>query len=273
MRGEFIDVGHERLYYYAAGTRGSGDPVILVHGVPTSSHVWSNLVAQLPAGRRIVVPDLLAHGRSDHGAAADLCIRAHAARLTGLLDVLRIGRCAMVGHHAGALIAGQVAVSNPGRVSHLAMLNPIAGDVTLTGTLAVIRAFLPLTRLVPRSILHAWIRRELCRWFVDQARARLSVDQYVMTLTAPTRWPSFLAQLRALDPREVGDCTDALGRLDIPVAIMAGSDDPAVPRPAIDRLHDVLRHATLDIVRDGRHFTPEESPELVARCVARLLVS
>ena len=70
MRGEFVEVGIHRLYYYAAGTRGEGDPIILLHGFPTSGHVWGNLVALLPAGHRIVVPDLLGFGRSDTGIAS-----------------------------------------------------------------------------------------------------------------------------------------------------------------------------------------------------------
>ena len=36
MRGEFVDVGGTRLYYYAAGTRGAGEPIVLIHGFRTS---------------------------------------------------------------------------------------------------------------------------------------------------------------------------------------------------------------------------------------------
>ena len=57
MRGEFLDVGGARLYYYAAGTRGGGEPLVLIHGFPTSSHLWQDLVPLLPDGRRVVVPD------------------------------------------------------------------------------------------------------------------------------------------------------------------------------------------------------------------------
>lgn len=141
----------------------------------------------------------------------------------------------------------------------------------MTGTLAVLRAFLPLSRLVPAGITRSWIRRELLRWYHDPARGRLSVDQYVRALDPPGRWSSFLRQLRALDGAEAVVRTRALEGLGIPVALLVGSNDPAVPQVAIDALRSVLPQATLDIVRDGHHFSPEESPEQVARVIARLV--
>ena len=65
MRGEFVDVGGVRLYYFAAGTRGEGEPIIFLHGFPTSSHLWSSVVTLVPKGHRVVVVDLLGYGRSD----------------------------------------------------------------------------------------------------------------------------------------------------------------------------------------------------------------
>jgi pimeloyl-ACP methyl ester carboxylesterase len=106
-----------------------------VHGFPTSSHLWSNLVALLPAGHRIVVPDLLGFGRSDLGERADVSIGSHANRMIGLLDTLGIARACLVGHHMGASIATTVAERAPNRVTHLALLHSLGGDVTLTGTL------------------------------------------------------------------------------------------------------------------------------------------
>src|SRR5690348_8797608 len=110
MRGEFLDLSGARLYYYAAGTRGTGVPVVFIHGFPTSSHLWSDLVPLMEPGHRLVVLDLLGYGRSDrpHGRAVD--VRAHAERILQLLDELRISRACLVGHGIGGGIAQSVAV-------------------------------------------------------------------------------------------------------------------------------------------------------------------
>jgi 2-hydroxymuconate-semialdehyde hydrolase len=273
MRGEFVEVGQHRLYYYAAGSRGQGDPIILIHGFPTSNHLWSNLVSLLPAGHRIVVPDLLGFGRSDLGEGEGFSISAHAGRTLGLMNALGISKCCLVGHHMGACIATWVANEAPQRVSHLALLHPLAGDVTLTGTLAVMRAFMPLTRLLPMSWMRAPLRAELTRWFSDSGRGRASVHQYVGAWQKPQRWKQFLRQMAALSADEVSQTTMMLQSLVIPVTIVASDSDPAVPRVVPDRLREVVPNVPLDIIRDARHFSPEESPERVAGIIERLLRS
>jgi pimeloyl-ACP methyl ester carboxylesterase len=272
MRGEFVEVGDHRLYYYAAGTRGQGDPIILIHGFPTSSHLWSNLVALLPTGHRIVVPDLLGSGRSDPGERDDLSIRGHADRMLKLMDALGVARACLVGHHMGACVSIRVAAKAPQRVTHLALLHPLAGDVTLTGTLAVFRAFMPLTRVTPMAWLRTPLRSELVRWFSDEGRGRSSAEQYVSAWQKPTRWRQFLRQLGALSATDVTECTQQLRTLTVPVSIVGSDHDPAVPRVALDRIRESLPDAPLDIIRDARHFSPEESPERVAGAIARLLV-
>lgn len=272
MRGEFLEIGSERLYYYAAGTRGGGDPIILLHGFPTSGHVWENLVPLLPEGHRIVVPDLLGCGRSDAGPRSDLSVAAHAERLMGLMDVLGIGRAALVGHHLGAAVATQVASrTEQGRVTHLALLHPLAADVTVTSTFAVIRAFLPLVRMLPASSLRAAVRTELARWFSDPHRARPWVDQYLSVWMKPARWRQLLRQLAALRAADIEECTRLLATLTIPVAVVASDYDPAVPRVALDRVRAAIPGAPLDIIRDVRHFSPVESPERVAEVIGRLI--
>ena len=273
MRGEFVEVGAHRLYYYAAGTRGQGDPIILLHGFPTSCHLWNDLVALLPAGHRIVVPDFLGFGRSDLGDGADLSIQGHADRTIGLLDTLGIAHGCLVGHHLGACIAATVASRAPHRVRHLALLHPLGGDVTLTGTFAVMRAFLPLVRMLPMSLFRAPMRSELTRWFSDPVRARVSVDQYLGAWQNPARWRQFLRQLAALNATDMVECTRRLGRLTQPVAIVASDDDPAVPRVALDRVREAIPRAMLDIINGVRHFSPEESPARIAHVVAHLIRS
>src|SRR5436853_6050757 len=110
MRGEFLDINGVRLYYYAAGSRGAGEPIVLLHGFPTSSHLWSNVVPLLPAGHRVVVLDLLGFGRSDPPASHSVNLRGHAERLIAVLDHLGINFACIAGHDVGGGIAQVLAV-------------------------------------------------------------------------------------------------------------------------------------------------------------------
>jgi len=129
MRGEFIDVGGRRLYYYAAGTRGTGVPILLIHGFPTSSRLWHSVARDFPDGHRLVIVDLPGYGRSELGTADATCT-AHAEALRGLLDDLGIARACVAGHGTGGGIAQRLAVAAPDRVSHLALIDSAAFGVT-----------------------------------------------------------------------------------------------------------------------------------------------
>src|SRR5688500_3613223 len=108
MRGEFLDLNGVRLYYYAAGSRGAGEPVVLIHGFPTSAHLWSDVVPLLPPGHRVVALDLLGFGRSDPPTRAPVDIRAHGDRLIAVLDRLGINFACVVGHDVGGGVAQSV---------------------------------------------------------------------------------------------------------------------------------------------------------------------
>lgn len=270
MRGEFIDVGGHRLYYYAAGSRGAGNPILLVHGFATSSHLWGEMSPLLPAGHRVVVVDLLGFGRSDPPQSADLSLHGHARRLVGLMDALGIRAATVVGHQMGGGVAQALTTAWPGRVERLGLLHSIGFDVTTTGTLALARAVLPFTRLLPaRSWLHV-LHREMEGWYADPYRGRHSVDQYLRPFRhGGHRW--LIRQLAALDPAETEAIAAALPGVRIPVAVVAGSADPVIPASVAHRLHRALPESTLDFMNDVRHFSPEEAPERVAHLIEQLL--
>ena len=172
MRGEFLDLSGARLYYYAAGTRGAGDPVVFMHGFPTSGHLWNDVVPLVPAGHRIVVLDLLGYGRSDRPLARAVDVRAHAERVVELLDELRIQRACIVGHGIGGGIAQSLAIRHAERVSSLCLVDSVAFDrwPTIEGRIA--RATLPVTRFFPPRLLLAILRRDLQRGYGDPDRAQ-----------------------------------------------------------------------------------------------------
>src|SRR3954467_437852 len=126
MRGEFLDLSGARLYYYAAGTRGAGVPVVFIHGFPTSSHLWNDVVPLMPQGHRLVVLDLLGFGRSDRPLTRAVDARAHAQRLIEVFDELQINRACVVGHGFGGGVAQALAIDHADRVSHLGLVDSAA---------------------------------------------------------------------------------------------------------------------------------------------------
>jgi pimeloyl-ACP methyl ester carboxylesterase len=271
MRGEFVDVGGARLYYYAAGTRGAGEPVLLLHGFPTSSHLWAEVVPLIPGGHRVVVVDLLGYGRSDRPEGRPVSVRGHAERTLALLDTLGIHRACVVGHDVGGGIAQLLAVRWPHRVSHLCLVNAVGFDGWPTREVKLARAMLPLTRHLPPTWILSVLRTDLLRGYAKHERGAHSVERYVKPFAGPEGRDAFVEHLLALDPADTISVAPRLRDVVAPTAVICGEHDPFIPCDVARRLHEAIPTSTLEVLPDARHFTPEESPEQVAEVIAELL--
>jgi pimeloyl-ACP methyl ester carboxylesterase len=271
VRGEFVEAGGARLYTYAAGTRGGGEPVVLLHGFPTSSHLWARVAGMLPEGHRVLVVDLLGYGRSDRPNGLPLTLRAHAERVVELLDAFGVNFACVVGHDVGAGVAQQLAVRWPQRVARLGLVSAVAYDEWPARELRLARAMLPLTRNLPPTFLLSLLRKELLRGYSEPGAGERSVARYVRPFATPVGRDALVEHLLALDANETQALAPRLKELVMPTAVVTGAHDPFLLPSVAERLAGDIPHATLDVVPDGRHFLPEEQPRAVADVIARLL--
>ncbi len=271
MRGEFVDVGGARLYYYAAGTRGAGEPVVFIHGFPTSGHLWSDVVSQMPPGHRLVVMDLLGYGRSDPPGAHSLSLRGHAERVVGLMDALQIKAACVVGHGFGGGVAQAVAIHFPRRVSHLALVNSIAFGDWMPREVRMARTLWPLTRRLPTNWLLPIIRADLERGYYDAMRAGHSIDKYQRPFNSEDGRAVLLQHIAALDRKESETLASRLREITAPCAVIWGEQDSFVPLTVGARLAAAIPGASFDIAPDTRHFAPEDAPRVIADVLSDLL--
>jgi pimeloyl-ACP methyl ester carboxylesterase len=271
VRGEYTDPAGPRLYYDAAGSRGAGEPVVFVHGFATSSHLWRDVVSLMPAGHRLVVLDLLGHGRSDPPGRRALGLAAHAERLVALLDALGIDSATVVGHGIGGGVAQALAVRRPTRVTRLALVASVAFDRWAPRDVRVARATLPLTRHLPPGWLLSMVRAELERGYTDPVRATHAIDRYARPFVTAAGRDALVRHIAALDTRESDALGRQLGELTMPTTVIWGAQDPFLPVLLGQRLAGAIPGATLDVIADARHFLPEEAPRQVADSLTALL--
>jgi len=101
---------------------GAGEPVVFLHGNPTSSYLWRNVLGPVAAsGRRCVAPDLIGMGQS---GKPDIGYRLadHIAYVDAFIEALGLERCTLVGHDWGAVIALDQLRRFPERVRGVAFL-------------------------------------------------------------------------------------------------------------------------------------------------------
>ena len=271
MRGEFVDLNGVRLYYYAAGTRGVGEPIVFLHGFPTSGHLWNDVVPLVPSGHRVVVLDLLGYGRSDRPLGRLVSIRGHGERVIELLDVLGINYACIVGHDVGGGIAQWLAVRHPHRVSRLCLIDSVGFGEWPTRNVKLARAMLPLTRHLPATWLLSILRSDLLRGYQDHDRGVRSIELYVRPFASAEGRDAFMEHLLALDSADTAAVAPRLKEIMAPTAILWGRHDPFLPAELGQRLHEAIKGSTLEVLESGCHFLPEDAPARVGDTLAALL--
>lgn len=269
MRGEFLDLAGHRLYYYAAGTRGAGEPVMLLHGFPASSYLWTNVVRCMPDGYRLIVLDQLGSGRSDRPDGESLAVSSHAARAIAVLDTLQVPQACIVGHGLGGAVAQWMAVHWPERVTRLALVSSVGRTAWPRWSTRVARALLPIWRMLPASLLAGQAYAELLRGFEDRDEGRHALDQFLRPFAQPLGRAPLLAHLDAMRHDETAALD--LSAVRAPTSILHGARDPFVPVSLARELHRAIPGATLEIAAEGRHFLPLDAPDRVAASVGALL--
>lgn len=249
------------MYYYAAGTRGAGVPILLLHGFLSSSHLWSRVVPLLPTGRRVIVADLVGHGRSDRANNRDeLVLERQAERVGALLNILGIREVAVAGHDVGGQIALVLANREPHRVSSVCLVNCSTNNLS-QGLPLVLRR--PWTGLVPLPVLLSRLHRLIVRGFSSQELGRHSADQYLRPFAGPGGRAQLLAHLDV-----AASMAGTMPAVGCPVALLGGTDDPYLGDvPGRPSMCGAAMFA--ERVEGGKHYLPEEAPERVAAALGR----
>src|SRR3954470_12025933 len=102
---------------------GAGTPMVFLHGNPTSSHLWRNVIPRVGSTRRIA-PDLIGMGASGK-PPLEYRFDDHARYLEAWFDVLGLEDVVLVGHDWGGALAFDWASRHPGRTRGVAFLETI----------------------------------------------------------------------------------------------------------------------------------------------------
>jgi cis-3-alkyl-4-acyloxetan-2-one decarboxylase len=125
FNGRFLDRGGIRLHYL---DEGDGPAVVMLHGNPSWSFYYRNLVLALRRRHRCVVPDHIGCGLSDKPSTEqyDYSLKSRIADLDALLERLGVKECSLIVHDWGGMIGMAWAVRNVQRVRRLVILNTAA---------------------------------------------------------------------------------------------------------------------------------------------------
>jgi haloalkane dehalogenase len=267
--GEFIEVEGLRLHYLE---RGKGEPVLLLHGWPTSSYLYRNLLGTLGDGNRAIALDLPGFGRSDKPLDASYSFRFHDRILQGFLDALGIERTGLVVHDLGGPIGLYWASRHPERLSRLALLNTL---VYARPSWAVV-AFVAAARAPGiRSWLTSPRGLRFAMRFGVHDKERLT-EEAIAAYQEPFRTAQARkALLKTATGLHFGGFREIerwLPTAEVPVRIVYGERDrilPDVARTMKKASRDLPSEPEVTILDDCGHFLQEERPADIAAILAK----
>ena len=265
--GKFAEVDGLRLHYLETG---AGDPVLMLHGWPTSSYLWRRIVPIVGEGNRAIALDLPGYGKSDKPLDSSYSFRFYDRILSGFFDQIGVDRVGLAVHDLGGPVGLYWAAQHPERVTKLALLNTL---VFSRPSPAVVM-FLASARLPG---VRSWLTSPAGLRFAMRLgvhdKSRLS-EEAIAAYLEPFASDGARRALRkagtGLHPGGLREIEAWLPRIDVPVTLLYGEKDRILPDVArtMRKVSERVPQAELSTLPDAGHFCQEECPEEIGEALS-----
>src|SRR4051794_13081158 len=266
-------LGRARRVEIPAGTvevreRGSGPPVVFVHGVGVNGDLWRHVAPALAETHRVLVPDW---PLGSHPVAlrpgADLSVFGLADLVADVLEALELTDVTLVANDTGGAISQAVAArrreplgalwlpscdpfdnSPPPALRYLLPAAPVPGAMWLVGQSLRFKA----VQRLPTAY----------GWTTHRPLPRAIMESYTRPVREdPGGRRDLTRLLRAVDPRHTVAAAEGLRGFDKPALVVWGADDRHFPREHGRRLAELLPQGRFEVVEGSRCFVPEDQPQ------------
>ena len=276
----YLDWNGLRVHYLDEGPRG-GQPVLLLHGEPTWSHLYAGVIpALVAAGYRCIAPDHVGFGRSDKPADDGwYVIERHVECIAHVIRSLDLGDAVLVVQDWGGPIGLRQAVDMPERFARLVILNTWlhhAGFEYGQGIRGWRAAAIDPTKLGGDMPCGRIVAGTLSRPGHDLAAVQAAYDAPFPDArhkAGARRFPWCLpfAQPAEGNAADQERCFRALPGLGKPAHLVFGDADPIFSFEWAERWAKGLPGATLDRIAGAGHFLQQDAPADLAAALLRRL--
>ncbi|MGF1649086.1 MAG: alpha/beta fold hydrolase [Hyphomicrobiaceae bacterium] len=251
---------------------GRGRTIVLLHGLGGSTYSWRRVVPELAQRFRVVSIDLRGHGQSEKPFDLHYSPVAQAELVRDALEKLNLRDVTLAGHSLGGLVALIAALQETprrSRISRLALIAvPAYPQPVSTGVAFLQRPILPyvaLSLVPPQIPITLALMTEAIGFNVV---SDIDIDMYALPLFDAGARHALIESARQIEPQNATTIMQAYKTLRHPTAVIWCRDDTIVPLNSGKRLARDLRRATLTVLDDCNHATPEQRPHAVAKAIA-----
>ena len=260
------DIDGLHLHWLEAGRADQGPAVLLLHGWPTSSFLWRNILPGMADGNRVIALDLPGFGHSDKPLNQTYNFEFYRRTIDSFLAAQGIRKLGLAVHDLGGPVGLYWAIHNPDRVEKLALLNTLVYPNPSWAVLAfVLAARTPVLNgyLVSRRGLKGAMKLGVDNRQVITDEVMEGVAQ---PFTSRAAQKALLKTARELNMGGFYRIAKALPDFDMPVRVIYGENDRILPDVAktMARVKQDLPQAEVTSLPECGHFLQEEEPDWIA---------
>lgn len=277
---QFVSVLGSNMHYVEVG---EGDPILFLHGNPTSSYLWRNILPFTePFGQSIAV-DLIGMGQSDK-PDIDYTFSDHYRYIESFIDALELRNITLVVHDWGAAIGFNYARTNPGKVKAIAfmesMLPPIFPVDNIDEMPTTLREFFTTLRdpvMGPELIINQ-------NYFIEEILPssinRPLTDAEMSVYRAPypdesSRLPIWVWPNQVPIENEPESTTRVLSKIErfmtstrLPMLMLYASPGAIVSEAEVSWYTANVKNIETQFIGQSFHYVQEDQPEAIGRAIA-----
>ena len=252
---------------------GQGIPVMLLHGIPSSSYLWRDAIGPLAQHFDVVAPDLLGYGDSDKRVDSDLSVAAQERYIIALMESLAIQRAHLVGHDIGGGIAQLIAADEPARVGKLVLIDSVVDTNWPIPDIARLHDPFWDQRMVTADLRQGF-GEGLEAGIVTPGRVTSDLlDEWVRPFADQAGRRAYLRAARSLNNKDLTSRSNDIRQIGVPTLIIWGANDKFLDRNWADKLHQKIPGSVVQVIEPGGHFLPIDRPDALVPLLLQFLTT
>lgn len=261
FKDKYISINGNSIRYREAGT---GPVLVLVHGIAGFLEEWELAMETLSKHFRVIALDLIGHGLSDK-PEIEYSLKCLTNFLKDFISSITDGSIYLAGHSLGGAICLNFAMSFPGMVKRLILVNSIFVKIPLFVRLTSFRFLKSFKLKTPRFMAKASINRNfykkecITKEWLDNACRYINIPGASRVLFSVI---NSSISLKGLKKNLFAEFMEGIKKLDIPVLIFYGKKDKILSYKNSILLHSVLKNSQYVEVEKCGHELQVESCDI-----------
>lgn len=276
FESKYLSVHGSQMHYI---DEGEGDPILFLHGNPTSSYLWRNIIPYVAGHGRAIAPDLIGMGKSDK-PALDYRFLDHYKYVEGFINELSLTNITLVIHDWGSGLGFHFAAQNPERIKAIAFMEAMLRPLDWSDFPPDFKRGFQMMRTPGLGWLMISVANGFVKQILPQAIVRKLTPAEQQYYAAPypsiasrkpvRQWPLEIPiEGKPADMHTIIDNYNQwLQQSSLPKLLFYASPGGLIPLPLVEWAKGNLPNLKTINIGPGLHFIQEDNPHLIGQELA-----